>query len=278
MSDSQLTLIDEVPESDQVEKKDTFRPCRYHPWANSEKHFEPVQKRNGVIKLRCSYCESQKSRDKEIRSSFWHKEKEDITDLYVKTVLKSGRNALKTEPAEELIDATRAVIKLKRLVKKMDEPWKECASHGKLYRDDVIKSGKTKAGTEQYKCRYCMKEMHDKHYALNKAKVLLKRKEYREQHPDKVKESHRMSAKKNRHKHIVSTNLYKKEWDKKSTAELKDRYIKKALVKRTGLSMSDIPQALIDCKRALLQLQRNVKKRKDTEKFNSIEEKLNGKE
>ncbi len=277
MSDSQLTLIDEVIEGDEVEKKDAFRPCRFHPWANSEKHFEPVTKRNGEVKLKCSYCQREKYKDKEIRSSFWHKEKEEVSDLYVKTVLKSGRNALKVEPPEDLIDATRAVIKLKRLVKKLDEPWKECRKHGKLYREDVIRSGKTPAGTEQYKCRACMKEMHDKHYALNKAKVLLKHQEYKKRNPEKRKETNRLSDAKHREKHRAKNNEKKRIWDKQSTARLSDRYMKKLLVKRTGLSEKDIPDALIECKRALMQLQRTVKKRQDTEKFNSLEEKLNGK-
>jgi hypothetical protein len=215
--------------------------------------------------------------NKKERQEDWRREKENITDYYVRRTLVMGtKTPLPMQDYPQiLIEAKRSVIKLKRAADKMNEPIKECAKHGKLYREDVIKAGKDRGGEIKYRCKKCMKELHERHYALHKTKVLLQHKKYKDANKEKVRQMISLSAKNHRHKYRVRENERKRLFDREATRELKDRCIKKLLVKRTGLSMRDIPPDLIEVMRAVQLLKRGIKsqilKKKIGDKSNDVE-------
>ena len=135
---------------------------------------------------------------------------------------------------------------------------KVCAKHGVLTKDDLIKKGKTKAGTPQYRCRMCMKDLHDKYYEINRDIILNKQNQYRIDNPDKRTEAKYKSWKKHADKNRDKDNERRKRFDKKQTETLADRYMKKLIVKGTTLSWTDIPQSMIELKRSLLLLKKGM--------------------
>lgn len=290
----QKTFID-IPEEEVVKTEKPKNFCTFHRYANREEDFiEVTVKKIGKKLIRCRYCEREKHENKKIRTMEWKNEKENVTDYYVRRVLSSGKNGVKGKIPEELVQATQAVIKLKNLKEKMDEPLKTCAKHGKLYKEDVIKAGKSQWTSEQqWKCRQCMKEMHARHYELNKLKVKLKHQQYRQKNPEKVKDSKRKSKLKKRDIELVKSKERWERWEKKnpeklkennkqfiqqSRRELNDYHIKQSIVKRTGLKSSDIPASLIEAKRAVMLLKRSVKKRTEQDKILNYLEERNGKD
>ncbi len=177
MEDEQITLLPDDKSAKKTRPK--ILKCKIHPWAHPEYDF--VETTTDVvgdkIKKKCRYCLRNLMENKQIRQSFWQEEKEKITDRYVKTILRSGRNGIKGDVPQPVIEATRAVVQLKRKIKKMDEPLKECHIHGKLYKDGVVKRGK-KNDEIIYRCKKCLEITHKKHYELHKAKIKIKHKQY----------------------------------------------------------------------------------------------------
>lgn len=135
----------------------------------------------------------------------------------------------------------------------------ECKKHGELTPAKLIKKGKGKNGEQLYRCRQCMKDLHDKHYAVYKDIVLKKQKIYKEKYPEKVAASHAKSDKKYRERDRERNNEYKPEWDRKKTEKLADRYIKKLIVKRSGISETMVTQSMIEFKRAIVLLKNGIK-------------------
>jgi hypothetical protein len=283
----QETFLDPVTESEEEDftKEEKFS-CPFHPWAINKNNFILITiKKTGKQVLRCIYCERIKQENKQIRTSFWHKEKEEITDLYVKTVLRSGKNALKVDPPQPLIAAKRAVIQLKRVTDKLSQPLKKCAKHGKLYLEDVIKSGKSNNGEQVYKCKKCMKDLHDQHYKLNRTKILLKNKLYRTENKEKVSKIKRESWQKHRDKNLTKDKERRArfkafnpekyiEYNKRCSENLEDSYVKKKILRGTQLRSEDVPQSLIECTRALLLLKRNIKSQRKQNMINNLKEKI----
>jgi len=72
---------------------------------------------------------------------------------------------------------------------------KTCKHHGELTRDQLIKKGKDKKNEPIYRCKQCMKDLHDKYYQINKEIVLQTQREYKRLHPDKIALVHAKSAK-----------------------------------------------------------------------------------
>lgn len=70
----------------------------------------------------------------------------------------------------------------------MDEIIKTCKKHGDLTLDGLIKSGKNKDGTQRFRCKKCMKEIHHANYLKNKEHIITKSEEYKKNNPDKVKQ------------------------------------------------------------------------------------------
>jgi transposase-like protein len=48
---------------------------------------------------------------------------------------------------------------------------KKCEIHGLLERKEVIKSGFTRKGTQEYDCKACRRVIRDRHYRRNKKKI-----------------------------------------------------------------------------------------------------------
>jgi len=235
--------------------------CKHHGYAKEEDLVDVTIKKTGKIVKRCKFCERDKFENKKVYTEDWKREKESLSDYYVRRTLVHGtKNALPMQDYPEiLVEAKRAVIKLKRQTEIIKQPIKECSKHGKLYREDVIKAGKERSGNQKYKCKKCMKELHAKHYELHKVKVKLAHEQYKNKNKTQVAKSKAESYKKNKHKYLARENERKRIYDREATKLLKDRCIKKLLVKRTGLSMSDVPQELIETMRAVQLLKRGIK-------------------
>ena len=253
------------------EKEVKAKPlCYTHPWITEENLIEVLFKKNNQTKLRCMHCRRRVEENKLYNKKVWEVHKRELTDYYLRKVLSNNFKIRFDLVPQELIDAKRAIIQLKRMVEKYEEPFMRCSSHGALYKDDVIKAGVT-YGKQRYKCRECMKELHKNHYELNKLKVQLKHKEYKEKDIEKWRNIKKESFKRNKHKYVERQKISHANLSKKQAKELADRYIKRQLARSANLSHKDIPQEMIDCKRVLMQLKRGIKR-------NTFEQKLNRKE
>jgi hypothetical protein len=189
-SEDQIEFLDKIEDK---QPKCKLR-CKYHRY-NIDTDFIDIKTRSGRIVKRCMYCERVRQDNKKIFHQEWLHEKENLTDYYIRRtfVVGKGPKLKMNEYPDIMVDAKRAVLKLKRHADKEKEPVKKCASHGSLYMEDVIKSGKTKAGTQLYKCRQCMSDFHAAHYALHKANVRLKQQHYRKANPERVRATRRKS-------------------------------------------------------------------------------------
>lgn len=58
---------------------------------------------------------------------------------------------------------------------------KTCRHHGELTRKKVIKAGMRK-GVQTYKCKACMRLLHQQHYDKNKAAILKRTSAYKKAH------------------------------------------------------------------------------------------------
>jgi hypothetical protein len=273
----QINLIDDAICAEKQPLKKKGYVCSWHKWVREEDLILVITK-TGKEYLRCFHCERRKQENKQINHQEWLRHKEDISDYYVRWILSKegkGKKLKMYEYPQSLVDAKRAVIQLKRLKKKMEEPLKKCVHHGDLYQEDVIKSGKKKNGDQIYKCKHCMADFHKSHYELNKIKVKMAQAVYRENNKEKYLEIKRKSFKKHGHKYLEKNNERRKLFDRKATPELGDRYIKKLLVKNTNLSWKDLPPSLIECKKVLMQFKRKIKSKLEENKLNLLEEKLN---
>ncbi len=283
----QETLIEEsaIQESKTPIKK---LSCKYHLWATPEHFIEMVIKKTGEKVMRCIICARHKREEKLKNQAAWVKEKENISDYYVRRTLALGKGSLKMgDYPDELVQAKKAVIQLKRAVSDKLAPLKTCHTHGKLYQEDVIKSGKSRDGSQQWKCKKCMKEIHKKNYELNKLTISEKHKKYRTENKEQVKKIKRESWLKHREKYLKRENerrlrfkklnpeLYKQN-DRKRVDELSDSYVKKIIVNRTSLKNADVPQPLVECMRVIIQLKRKIKKEKDQNKLTTLKEKVDG--
>jgi hypothetical protein len=265
--------------------------CKFHKWANQYNDFIGITiKKTGEKKLRCRHCEKDKMENKKIKLKGWENHKETASDDYVKHCLRVGKNGLKMkEIPQSLIEAKRALVKLKNLQEKLERPLKVCIRHGDLYQPDVIKSGKHPNGEQNYKCRWCMKVMHKKHYELNKAKVLAAHTDYRKRKPEKIKEMRKIYKEKNKDDELRKTKERWAKWEQKfpkaakrrnqrfkekSVETLNDSYIKQSLQRSTGLKSENIPITLIEAKRAVMMLKRGVKCKNEHNKLLTLEEKL----
>jgi hypothetical protein len=275
---------------EEKKQEEVKKSCSFHRWANRDTDFiEVIIKKTGNKIVRCRHCETEKMENKKARLMEWKKEKENVTDYYVRKTLRTGKSGIKNqEIPQELIEAKRAIIQINNLKKKMEEPLKTCSEHGKLFREEVIRSGKYANGEQKWKCKRCMKEMHDKHYQLNKAKVLAAHAKYRKADPEKVKVCKQKSRLKHREINLQKSRELWQKWEERnpeevkqakkkfiqdSRRELNDYYIKQSIVKRTGLKSADVPQGLVEAKRAIMLLKNGAKKRLDQEKILLLKEK-----
>lgn len=201
--------------------------------------------------------------------------KETLPDEYVIKKLRQKNKIKVKDINKDLIELKRANMKLAWAIEQKKKPFQKCLKHGSLTIDDCIKSGKSPGGIPRYKCRACMKDLHDQHYKNNKEKVLKKVRDYRQTNPEKIKEIRKKYDEKTREKHRPADNERRKRWKAKDVQELGDVYIKQSLVRGTSLKYSDIPPALVELKRATLKVKLAVKSHRDSDYLLKIQEKLN---
>lgn len=194
-SEDQIELLIDKPKAVEVKRK---LQCKYHR-DTSDADFIDITMGNGRIIKRCVHCERVRQDNKKIYHQEWLHEKENLTDYYIRRsfVMGKGPKLKMQEYPDIMIEAKRAVLQLKRRADQLKEPIKNCRNHGDLFIEDVIKAGKTRAGTPQYKCRQCMSDFHARHYALHKADLLLKQQQYRNANPERVRTIKRKSHLKN---------------------------------------------------------------------------------
>ncbi len=270
-----------------LEIQEEIKPlsCKYHLYAKEDDFIDVVIKKTGEIVKRCRMCERFKADNKKLATLEYQREKENVTEYYVRRLLSRGKGSMPMhEYPKELVEVKQATVKLKRAIDKINEPIKVCDKHGDLFKDDVIKAGKFSSGNQRYRCKKCMKEIHQKHYDLHKIKVLAKHNAYKKENPERAKETKRKSYLKHKHKYLEKENArrarFKKlnpekyhEFERKSVDELSDRYVKKTITKRTTLRNADIPNELVECVRAVMKLRRSLKKSRSEEKFIKLKEK-----
>lgn len=265
-----------------------IRVCKNHPFATEKSLIEITIKKSGKKVKRCLHCEREKLENKQIKSAEWKVEKDNLTDKYIEKVLKAdGKLKLDNIPSQ-LIEAKRAVIQLKTFTDKINAPLKECLHHGKCYRDDVIKNGLYANGETKWKCKRCMKELHAKNYQLNKVKILARNKQVRLDYPGKVRKIKYKSWVKNKKKYLARDNERRRKFkllnidhykkiDKERVLNLTDSYVKKAIMNRSNLKSNDIPNCLVQVKRATMLLKRSLKSKfSDLKLNNKLEEDSSG--
>lgn len=164
---------------------------------------------------------------------------------------------------------------------------KTCKHHGQLNQEDIIKSGVSN-GKQQYKCKLCMKVLHRKNYEKNKDSILKKAREYkkntfgwrkkasaydakyRAQNPEKRK----ISDAKYRSKNLQKRRSQQSQRRKKEVEALADSYVKGKICRGTNLVASDIPQSLVEFKRALMKMNIKIRQIKRENKLTLLTEKL----
>jgi hypothetical protein len=152
----------------------------------------------------------------------------------------------------------------------------KCKKHGDLDVTKIIRSGKNKNGTQRYKCKACMKELHAEHYRKNKEKVNAAHEAYKAKDPEKYREAKNRSKRENhwkyKEKNAARSKKYEAErpWLKiarqkrhkdKLVSNLSDQYIRQNLVRGTSLRQADIPQDLVTVKKIILQIKRKLKEK-----------------
>ena len=180
-----------------------IKKCMKHHWhlywkAPNPIYYTSYETKQGTTIYTCKDCHEKISRNlKWIKESLKNerekKKKNDmekLVDKYVVKELIKGSKGLKRDKIpKSLIEIKRATLKLKRLIKKKNDPLIECKKHGSLFLKNVIKSGKGRLiGEQRYKCRECMRELHKNYYQRNKDYVLNKCSDYKKNNPDKIKE------------------------------------------------------------------------------------------
>lgn len=290
MDEKQLDFIPhEIVE--QKEEVKSFK-CPKHSHFPQTILIDVLVKKTGKIVQRCLFCEKSKHENKKVKTVEWDNHKKNVTDEYVVKTLSMGKHGLKKELIpKELIEAKRAIIKLKNLTDELEKPLMTCRYHGDLFEGQTVRRGKNAAGEPTYRCKQCLSESHRKHYELHKAKVKLKHKEYRESHRQKVRRINTESRKRKVLEAILNGKSYEtilhiknkrslkrnRPPDDKRVREITDNYVKNNITKRFNIRREDIPESMIQAKRALIQLSRMVRRQREDEFINQLEEKLNGK-
>lgn len=166
---------------------------------------------------------------------------------------------------------------------------RSCRTHGELNPSHWIKSGRSKKGTQLYKCNLCLKSAHANHYARNKEKVIEKVQEYKRNNPDKIVEIRREYFQRTKDEKRPQRNLEKKRWNKKnldkrraaqsrtrakSIALVNDSYVVQQLCRDSFLKAHQIPKELIELKRITMLVKRCIKQAKQNNLIKRIQEKI----
>lgn len=278
MDDFKLEMATDMPPAKIAKDSDKFQ-CKVHLRATKDDFIEIEVKRSKKKLVKCRFCVKALYEDKKIRKEEWEREKKEITPYYVRRILVMGKGKKLPmhEYPQELVETKQAIIRLKRMTEPdADESLsilKICAHHGELTRSQLTTSGKHENGKISYRCKACLKKAHAKHYEANKDKVLSKQYQYRAENSEKVKKCRRESARKREHLKRIYERERRRQWallnpEKEKerrlrhAANLQDCYVKKVLTNSGVLKHGDIPKEMIEAKRAIMLLRRQLKNKR----------------
>lgn len=209
------------------------------------------------------------------------KDRENLTDDYVKHLLAQQFKDKSKNIPEELLDVKRAIVKIRRLKRKANKMLvdivKTCMHHGPLTISQVNKNG------NKLRCKQCQRDAHANHYKKHKQKVSDRQKKYRQENKEHHRQVKYRSWLKNKHKHVDKAREYKKKfyWDnhakvrerenlrrRRCTILLTDGYIKRVSRGR------DLTPEEIEKKKKNIILYRKKNRISCTRKLKVIENKL----
>lgn len=146
---------------------------------------------------------------------------------------------------------------------------KICKHHGKLTAAEVNLN--RKKGVICYKCKLCQKVSHHKHYLKHKEKVLAAQAKWRNENPEKRKESKRKSWQKHKHKYKGRQRAYRERVKlnipgkltqegrirkQRSRNSLSPGYIRLLVRRKYGFKLDEINLEMIDIHRVIVKLSR----------------------
>lgn len=155
---------------------------------------------------------------------------------------------------------------------------KICKKHGELKEDDTFIRIEKRWGDgnkRSYSCRACKKEFSDKYRNRSeirekliqkskkdrikfKERINKTRKIYIEKNREKVNET----EKKRRYRNIERTRNLIRNIQKKWRDDLNDNYVKSQIASEYKIAIKDVPEWMIDIKRHIIKLRREIRKRK----------------
>lgn len=180
---------------------------------------------------------------------------DELSDDYVKELLKAQFKSDIDALPKEILDVKRVIVLIKREQKRLKKAVKHCQKHGKLSLSQVNKSRINKSGNYNYKCKICQRELHAQNYERKKNDVLARQREYKQKNPEKVKRMKAESWQKNKHK------WKKKDREKENlrrqleTLQLHDSHIKR-LIRKRKKNIGVITTEMIDEKRKQVMIKR----------------------
>jgi hypothetical protein len=139
---------------------------------------------------------------------------------------------------------------------------------------DFSRDNKAKDGY-CYRCKPCSKLQNAEWYAANRERLIAqararelanpeaakqRKREYRERHRERVKESNRKYAAKPEVRERQRTDprriAYNRTYGAQSRQALSDEYVRRVMAQKLSITGSQIPQALVDAQREVMKIKR----------------------
>lgn len=141
-----------------------------------------------------------------------------------------------------------------------------CKIHGALEPENFIKKGKNTSGSQAYRCKFCMKDLHAKNYLKNKDKINEKNRLWRQKNKELMKEvrNEYYHATKHLNVNIKCKKRRDVKINRKQVENLSDRYIKHLLTKHGKFTSDQITPRLMEEKRNNL-IEKRQRKEKEHE-------------
>jgi len=104
--------------------------------------------------------------------------KKNLSDEYIVKYLNRKSSIKGVNIPPEVIELSRASLRLKNMVKKAKANIKHCRYHGDLTLEQVILNGK-RHNEQNYKCKACAQAQRSKFYQTHKKEVAIKCRAYK---------------------------------------------------------------------------------------------------
>jgi hypothetical protein len=130
---------------------------------------------------------------------------------------------------------------------------KTCKTHGALTEEQC------NITATRIRCKQCQRATANAHYAQHKDKNIKRVREYRNNNKDKVRKMKYDSWIRNKEKYVDRRRRDHRKYSLRAKANLEDNYVKSCLQKRSGLRYKDMPNELVELKRAVLMIRRSMK-------------------